>query len=51
MSCTGAKGSHTFDYLQKNFEKDLQKNLQKQNMWCKQGPKCYIRKKQFMHIL
>ena len=28
-----------FDYLQKNFEKDLQKNLQKQNMWCKRGPK------------
>jgi hypothetical protein len=26
--------------LQKNFEKDLQKNLQKQNMWCKRGPKC-----------
>jgi hypothetical protein len=25
-----------FDYLQKN----LQKNLQKQNMWCKRGPKC-----------
>ena len=32
--------SFTFDYLQKNFEKDLQKNLQKQNMWCKHGPKC-----------
>jgi hypothetical protein len=30
----------TFDYLEKNFEKDLQKNLQKQNMWCKRGPKC-----------
>jgi hypothetical protein len=30
-----------FDYLQKNFEIDLQKNLQKQNMWCKSGPKCY----------
>jgi hypothetical protein len=27
--------SFTFDYLQK----DLQKNLQKQNMWCKRGPK------------
>jgi hypothetical protein len=26
--------------LQNNFEKDLQKNLQKQNMWCKRGPKC-----------
>jgi hypothetical protein len=31
--------SFTFDYLQKNFEKDLQKNLQKQNLWCKRGPK------------
>jgi hypothetical protein len=30
----------TFEYLQKNFEKVLQKNLQKQNMWCKRGPKC-----------
>ena len=39
----------TLDYLQKNFEKDLQNSLQKQNMWCKRGPKCYIRKKQFMH--
>jgi hypothetical protein len=29
-----------FTILQKNFEKDLQKNLQKQNMWCKRGPKC-----------
>jgi hypothetical protein len=29
-----------FDYLQKNFEKNLQNNLQKQNMWCKHGPKC-----------
>jgi hypothetical protein len=27
------------------------KNLQKQNMWCKRGPKCYIRKKHSMHIL
>jgi hypothetical protein len=35
--------SFTFDYLQKNFEKDLQNNLQKQNLWCKRGPKCYIR--------
>ena len=43
--------SFTFDYLQKNFENDLQKSLQKQNMWCKRGPKCYIRKKQSMHIL
>jgi hypothetical protein len=31
--------SFTFDYLQKNFEEDLQKNLQKQNMWCKRGTK------------
>jgi hypothetical protein len=23
----------------RNFEKDLQKNLQKQNKWCKRGPK------------
>jgi hypothetical protein len=27
------------------------KNLQKQNMWCKRGPKCYIRKEHSMHIL
>jgi hypothetical protein len=26
----------SFDHLQKDFEK----NLQKQNMWCKRGPKC-----------
>ena len=43
--------SFTFDYLQKNFEKDLQKNLQKQNMWCKCGPKCLKLKKQSMRIL
>jgi hypothetical protein len=24
----------------KGFEKNLQNNLQKQNMWCKRGPKC-----------
>jgi len=30
----------TFDYLQKIYEKDLQKVLQKQNKWCKRGPKC-----------
>jgi hypothetical protein len=24
----------------KNFEKNLQRYLQKQNMWCKRGPKC-----------
>jgi hypothetical protein len=32
--------SYTFDYLQKDFEKIFQKNLQKQNKWCKRGPKC-----------
>jgi hypothetical protein len=31
--------SYTFDYLQKDFEKIFQKNLQKQNKWCKRGPK------------
>jgi hypothetical protein len=31
---------YTFDYLQKDFEKTFQKNLQKQNKWCKSGPKC-----------
>jgi hypothetical protein len=31
---------YTFDYLQKDFEKIFQKNLQKQNKWCKRGPKC-----------
>jgi hypothetical protein len=25
--------------LQKDFEKTFQKHLQKQNMWCKSGPK------------
>jgi hypothetical protein len=29
----------TIDYLQKDFEKNFQKILQKQNMWCKRGPK------------
>jgi hypothetical protein len=24
----------------KDFEKNLQKSLQKQNVWCKRGPKC-----------
>jgi hypothetical protein len=43
--------SSTFDYLQKDFEKDLQNNLQKQNMWCKHGPKCQKLKKQSMRIL
>jgi hypothetical protein len=41
----------TFDYLQKDFERDLQKNLQKQNMWCKRGPKYQKLKKQSMRIL
>jgi hypothetical protein len=31
---------YTFDYLQKDFEKIFQKDLQKQNEWCKSGPKC-----------
>jgi hypothetical protein len=43
--------SFTFDYLQKNFENDLQKNLQKQNIWCKRGPKFQKLKKQSMRIL
>jgi hypothetical protein len=38
--CFAKSYSFTFDYLQKTFEKDLQKNLQKQNKWCKRGPKC-----------
>ena len=38
--CFAKSYSFTFDHLQKNFEKDLQKSLQKQNMWCKRGPKC-----------
>jgi hypothetical protein len=33
--CFAKSYSFTFDYLQENFEKDLQKNLQKQNKWCK----------------
>jgi hypothetical protein len=32
--------SYIFDYLQKDFEKIFQMNLQKQNKWCKCGPKC-----------
>jgi hypothetical protein len=43
--------SFTFDYLQKNFEKDLQKEFAKKNMWCKRGPKCQKLKKQSMRIL
>jgi hypothetical protein len=49
--CFAKSYSFTFDYLQMNFKNGLQKSLQKQNMWCKRGPKCYIRKKQSMHIL
>jgi hypothetical protein len=49
--CFAKSYSFAFDYLQKNFEKDLQKNLQKQNKWCKRGPKCQKLKKQSMHIL
>jgi hypothetical protein len=49
--CFAKSLSFTFDYLQKNFENDLQKNLQKQNMWCKRGPKCQKLKKQSMPIL
>jgi hypothetical protein len=37
--------------LQKDFENNLQKNLQKQNMWCKRGPKYQKLKKQSMRIL
>ena len=31
---------YAFDYLQTDFEKIFQKNLQKQNKWCRCGPKC-----------
>jgi hypothetical protein len=31
--------SYTFDYLQKFLNRFLN-DLQKQNMWCKYGPKC-----------
>jgi hypothetical protein len=40
--------SCTFDYLQKDFEKNLTKNLQKQNLWCKCGPK-FLNKKKTIH--
>jgi hypothetical protein len=40
--CFAKSYSFTLDYLQKNFEKDFQKSSQKQNIWCKHGPKCYI---------
>jgi hypothetical protein len=36
--------------LQKDFEKNFQNNLQKQNKWCKHGPKFQIRRKQSMYI-
>jgi hypothetical protein len=29
-----------FSLFAKDFEKIFQKNLQKQNKWCKCGPKC-----------
>jgi hypothetical protein len=32
--------SYTFDYLQKTLKRIFQKDLQKQNKWCKCGPKC-----------
>jgi hypothetical protein len=35
----------------RTLKKDLQKNLQKQNMWCKRGPKYQKLKKQSMRIL
>jgi hypothetical protein len=42
----------TFDYLQKDFEKNLQKYLQKQNMWCKRGPKMLnIKKSIHAHLM
>jgi hypothetical protein len=41
--CFSKSYSYTFDYLQKDFEKIFQKNLQKQNKWCKCGPKCWIK--------
>jgi hypothetical protein len=37
------------DYLQKDFEKIFQKNLQKLNKWCKRGPNVK-QKKATMHI-
>jgi hypothetical protein len=40
LKCFLQSYSYTFDYLQKEFEKIFQKNLQKQNKWCKCGPKC-----------
>jgi hypothetical protein len=37
---------YTIDYLLKDFEKIFQNNLQKQNKWCKRGPKCQNKRKQ-----
>jgi hypothetical protein len=37
--CFSQSYSYIFDYLQKDFENTFQKNLQKQNKWCKCGPK------------
>jgi hypothetical protein len=37
--CVLQSYSYTFDYLQNNFEKNFTKDLQKQNSWCKCGPK------------
>jgi hypothetical protein len=31
---------YSFDYLQKDLEKVFKQNSQKQNKWCKRGPKC-----------
>jgi hypothetical protein len=38
--CFSKSYSFTFDYLQKDIEMNLQKDLQKQNIWCKRCPKC-----------
>jgi hypothetical protein len=40
LKCFSKSYLYTFDYLQKDFEKIFQKYLQKQNKWCKRGPKC-----------
>jgi hypothetical protein len=32
--------SYTYDFLQKSLKRISKKNLQKQNKWCKCGPKC-----------
>jgi hypothetical protein len=38
--CFSKSYLYTFDYLQKTLKKNFQKDLQKQNKWCKCGPKC-----------